>query len=159
MAQRLPAHLLVVPRLDFADLVVDQPRERAGKHQRADAAGEEHRERRRGAAAHRVGEHREFVDAEMIQQRVQVEGEGPPAGAARHVAAEAEAAVVERHDPEVLGERRHLLPPDEMIAARAVGQHERGRVIAAVAFVPEVDLVAAQVGHTSDAPLRRARRR
>ena len=62
----------------------------------------------------------------MLQQRVQIEGEGTTAWPVRHVSRESEAPMVEGHDPEVAGQVRDLLPPDEMVPSGSVGQHEGG---------------------------------
>ena len=98
-----------------------------------------------------MGDHRELLNVEMIEQRVEVVRESAATGTAGHIAAQPEAAVIERHDAVALREHGNLLPPDEVVAARAVREHQRRRVVRAMAFVPEVDLVAAQKRHRAGA--------
>ena len=92
-----------------------------------------------------MGDHGELVDCEVVEQSVEVEREGASTGAAGDVPGQAEGAVVVGDDAVLLGEARDLLPPDEVIASRAVAEDESGRLGIAVVFVVDVDLVGVQM--------------
>jgi hypothetical protein len=74
-------------------------------------------------------------DAEVIEQRDGVGRERRGTGPARRVGRLAEATLVHRDAPVLLGEHRDLLPPAQVVAAGAVQEQHRRRVAARVLVV------------------------
>src|SRR5579885_769551 len=122
-----------------AHLGVVHSRRGVAQHQRAGAIGIGCGKAQHRPSAHRLAHQRGPLDSQMVKQRAQVRDERAGARTAGSFARMAEAAMVEGDALMGPGQHRNLLPPAQMAAAAAVGEHNRGSL--AVRFVVEIDPV------------------
>ena len=108
---------------------------RAGEHQRAHAIRLRKRILERGPAAHGLRDDAHVARADMIDERREVARIVGGIRAARRRARRRKAAMREGHAGVAIAEVRHLLPPAQVIAAKAVREEEEGA--AAVQLVVE----------------------
>src|SRR5262245_55449084 len=101
-----------------------------------------------GPAAHRLGDQRGPANAEVIEQRQRVDRERGRTRASRDVRGLAKPSLIDADAPVFLCEDGHLLPPAQVVAARAVQEDERGPVAAGV-LVVEAEAVLDHERHES----------
>ena len=122
-----------------------------GEHERAHALRVTHGVAERAAAAHRLRDERRALDAELVEQRLEVVDEARGALALR-VAGSAEAALVDRDATEALAEGGELLPPGDVVAGGAVEEDEAGPL--ALLLVEQLDPVELGERHAHPTPVR-----
>src|SRR5262245_10649980 len=122
-------------RSERGDLGVREVADRVRQDDRPEPLGRAYGGADCGPAAHRLGDQRGPANAEVIEQRQRVGRERGRTRAARDVRGLAEPSLIDADAPEFLGEDRHLLPPAQVVAARAMQEEQRGRVAAAILVV------------------------
>lgn len=131
--------------LDFADTVIGCACGGTRKDEGTDLPRRQPGEASDGSPSHGVSNDVGMFDAEVVHERDEVGAKGPAAG--RHVtAAQPPTAGVVHGAAEAAAELGELLPPGEVVSARAVQEHQV--ITGAVLLEVEPGPVHAGIGHT-----------